>query len=47
MRKMYLIDGVEVTKKVWDCRKMFGEYVGARFEVVIVQSGKNQDLREK
>jgi hypothetical protein len=33
MRTLYLIDGVAVPKKVWEIRKMFGEYAGARFDV--------------
>ena len=34
MRTLYLIDGVAVPKKIWGVRKMFGEYYGARFDVV-------------
>ena len=30
-RRIYLIDGVAVTKKIWDRRQIFGEYLGASF----------------
>lgn len=37
MTRMYLIDGIQVTKKVWERRKIWGEHAGARFEVVEVR----------
>lgn len=33
IEKIYLIDGVQVTKRIWESRKIFGEYAGARFEI--------------
>ncbi|HZT29516.1 MAG TPA: hypothetical protein VE999_03745 [Gemmataceae bacterium] len=34
---LYLIDGVRVTKRAFEARQIFGEYVGARFEAVEVR----------
>lgn len=34
---LYLIDGVRVTKRAFDARQIFGEYIGARFEAVEVR----------
>jgi hypothetical protein len=36
-RVIYLIDGVGVPQYVFKRRALFGEYVGARFEVVEIQ----------
>lgn len=33
MKKMYLIDGVQVTQKIWDRRQLFGENKLSRFTI--------------
>lgn len=32
--KLYLIDGVRVTRKIYERRQIWGEYAGASFRVV-------------
>lgn len=34
MRTLYLIDGISVTKQIYERRQLFGEHVGARFDTV-------------
>ncbi len=36
-RKIYLIDGVRVSKRAWEARRIWGEYIGAMFEAVEVR----------
>jgi len=37
IRYQYLIDGVAVTKRIYERRKLWGEYPGARFTMVEIQ----------
>jgi hypothetical protein len=39
MRTMYLIDGVQVTKRIFERRQLFGEHKEARFVVIEVGQG--------
>lgn len=32
-RTMYLIDGVQVTRKIYERRQIWGEHAGAKFRV--------------
>ena len=36
-RKMYLIDGVQVSRKIYFRRQLWGEYNGATFTVVEIR----------
>jgi hypothetical protein len=36
-RKMYLIDGVQVSRKIYFRRQLWGEYNGASFTVVEIR----------
>lgn len=39
-RIIYLIDGVRVPKRTFGKRRIWGEYAGARFEVIEIRSGE-------
>jgi hypothetical protein len=40
MRIIYLIDGVRVTKKIYDRRQVWGEYPGANFQTVVIREDR-------
>ena len=44
-RKIYLIDGVKVPRRTWEQRKIFGEYMGAKFEIVERTNDRRFQLR--
>ncbi len=38
MRTLYLIDGVAQPRRVWEAKQLWGEYAGADFTVVEINS---------
>lgn len=35
--QMYLIDGIRVTKRIFERRQIWGEYQGANFQVIEIR----------